>query len=303
MTKKTRNWFLAICIVALPVLIFSGFLIYYLLTPPLPPIQPLPNPNGYDDLVKAGGMVVNGTNDENTMNIESLQKMVNNNSNALQLARSGLHEQCQVPLEYSQSYMSNHMNDLSVLKQLAIAFEDQGILASRQNRPGDAAKSYLDIFQLGDDAARGGVLIDQLVGTAIEAVATSYGIQKIADQLDAGSCRETAAALENLDAQRQTWNQVMQQENDWSRRTFKGLGNEIARLEMQKNLKTSFQKIERKFNTQVQNTRQLIINLAARAYELDKDKPLTNVADLVPDYLKAIPQDPFTGTNIVYSPR
>jgi hypothetical protein len=25
------------------------------------------------------------------------------------------------------------------------------------------------------------------------------------------------------------------------------------------------------------------------------------IADLVPDYLKAIPQDPFTGTNIVHT--
>jgi len=44
-------------------------------------------------------------------------------------------------------------------------------------------------------------------------------------------------------------------------------------------------------------TRQLLIDLAARAYELDKGQSPANVADLVPDYLKAIPQDPFTGTN------
>jgi hypothetical protein len=46
-----------------------------------------------------------------------------------------------------------------------------------------------------------------------------------------------------------------------------------------------------------------LINLAARAYELDKGKPPESLADLVPDYLKAVPQDPFTGTNMIYSPR
>ena len=52
-----------------------------------------------------------------------------------------------------------------------------------------------------------------------------------------------------------------------------------------------------------QNTEgKLLIDLAARAYELEKGKPPTGVADLVPDYLKAVPQDPFTGTNLVYSP-
>jgi hypothetical protein len=47
---------------------------------------------------------------------------------------------------------------------------------------------------------------------------------------------------------------------------------------------------------------QLIIDLASRAYELDKGHRPANLADLVPDYLKAIPQDPFTGTTMVYSP-
>jgi hypothetical protein len=35
---------------------------------------------------------------------------------------------------------------------------------------------------------------------------------------------------------------------------------------------------------------------------LDKGHRPANLADLVPDYLKAVPQDPFTGTNMVYLP-
>jgi hypothetical protein len=59
---------------------------------------------------------------------------------------------------------------------------------------------------------------------------------------------------------------------------------------------------ERKLNIQEQKTRQLLIALAARAYELDKGHPPTSTADLVPEYLKAVPQDPVSGTNMVYSP-
>jgi hypothetical protein len=65
----------------------------------------------------------------------------------------------------------------------------------------------------------------------------------------------------------------------------------------------AFQKAERKFKEQQTKTRQLLIDLAARAYELDKGHHPASPADLVPDYLKAIPQDPLTGTNLVYSPR
>jgi hypothetical protein len=65
----------------------------------------------------------------------------------------------------------------------------------------------------------------------------------------------------------------------------------------------AFQKAERKFKEQQLKTRQLLIGLAARAYELDKGHHPASPADLVPDYLKAIPQNPLTGTNLVYSPR
>jgi hypothetical protein len=35
---------------------------------------------------------------------------------------------------------------------------------------------------------------------------------------------------------------------------------------------------------------------------LDKGHRPANLNDLVPDYLKAIPQDPLTGTNMVHLP-
>ena len=63
-----------------------------------------------------------------------------------------------------------------------------------------------------------------------------------------------------------------------------------------------FTKIRQKFDAQAQRTRQLTLDLAARAYELDKGHPPANLTDLVPDYLKAVPQDPITGTNMVYLP-
>jgi len=67
-------------------------------------------------------------------------------------------------------------------------------------------------------------------------------------------------------------------------------------------LNKAVQKGEERFNKQRMKLRQLTIDLAARAYELDKGKPPATVNDLVPDYLKTIPQDPLTGTNIVLRP-
>jgi len=306
MTKKSRHWLIVLLLIpAAVILAVTGLLIFQELQP-LPPIQPLPNPNGYDALAKDGEMVSGSyeTGDENwnKMKLEELRKLVAKNSEALQAARTGLQEDCAVPLQFSENYMSRHLPELAGYKRLAQAFVAEGRLAEMENRPGNAAKSYLDAIHLGNKSAHGGVLIDQLVGTAIEAMGASH-LQKLVDQLDAKSCRETAATLETLDAQRQTWKEVMQQERVWSRRAYPGVKYRWTELVMSSSLKKAYQAGERKFNKRQIITRQLLVDLAARAYELENGHRPASLADLAPDYLKAVPKDPLTGTNLVYSPR
>jgi hypothetical protein len=300
MTKKTRNWLIAAFILALPFVLFLGFFIF--MEEPRPPLPPLPHPNGYEDLVKAGGMLSPAAGNYNENDLAQLKKVVSSDAVALSLARAGLSNQCRVPVQYSLSYISNHLNDLTAMKRLAQAFTAEGRLAELEHRPADAAKSYLDLIHLAHESTRGGLLIDELVGMAIQGVGTSH-LQTLAPQLDAQACRETAAALAALDSQGQTWNEVMQQESDWSHGMFRGWRDELARWETRKSMKKMDRQMERKFATQQAGTRQLIISLAARAYELDKGHPPASATDLVPDYLKAIPQDPTTGTNVVYAPR
>jgi hypothetical protein len=301
MTKEKRNWLVVLGIFALPFLLFLGCFIFDLTSPNLPPISPLPNPNGYDDFVKAGKMLASDTGNFDEMNQQQLQTLSDENSNALQVARAGLQAQCRVPIQFSETYMINHLNDLAALKRLAQAFAAEGKLNEMENRPDNAAKSYLDIIHLGNESSRGGILIDELVGIAIESIGRD-SLQKISNQLDAKSCRESVAALETLDSQKQTWKDVMQQENAWSHEVFPGIREEIFRVMNHSSLNKSEERGEQKFKTRQMETRQLIIDLAGRAYELDKGKPPTNLSDLVPNYLKAVPQDPFTGTNMVYSP-
>ena len=187
MTKKIRIWLLVLLsIPAVAILAVAGLLIFDA-AQPLPPIQPLPNPNGYGDFVKAGEMVSDNTGDFNEMKSEELRELVAKNSGALQAARTSLQEDCAVPLQFSPNWVSRHFSELPSYKKLAQAFIAEGQLAGMENRPGDAAKSYLDAIRLGNKSARGGVLIDQLVGTAIEAMGTSH-LQKLIDQLDAKTC-------------------------------------------------------------------------------------------------------------------
>jgi hypothetical protein len=49
-------------------------------------------------------------------------------------------------------------------------------------------------------------------------------------------------------------------------------------------------------------SRQLMVAFAAHAYELEHQQKAGSLTDLVPAYLKTIPQDPLTGTNMVFLP-
>jgi hypothetical protein len=167
--------------------------------PPVPSLPTLPTPNGYTDFLEAGKMIRMESSDYAKMDQQQLRALVDSNTNALELVRSGLSEQIQVPMEFSQVYISNHLGDLSALKNIAFAFCAESQLAEMEQRPRDAANSCLDIIRLGIECRRGGALIDALMGIAIESMGTAQ-FQKIVSNLDAASCRELAAKLETIDA-------------------------------------------------------------------------------------------------------
>jgi hypothetical protein len=294
MTVRTRNRLFAFSIVAAP-FVFLLCLILFWNAEPLPPIPVMPDPNGYEDFVKAGNMVSNDFENFNELSLAKLRELVNKDAEALQIARTGLQRKCRVKLIYSAT-STTHLHELAAIKELALAFAAQGRIAEMEKDPADAAQIYLEMIHLANESARGGVIIDQLVGLAIESIAVTH-LQKLEDQLDAKSCRETAATLETLDSQSQTWDEVIQQENDWSRRTFPGIRNEFARLSERADLEKSYLAAKQHFDAQQSKMRQLIVEFAARAYELDKGHRPANLSDLVPHYLKALPPETSAGQN------
>lgn len=272
---------------ALPFVVFLSFLVIEI-KKPLPPPKPLPNPNGYDDLVKAGQMVSTNSGNYDSANLEQLRETVTANSTALALARASFSNECRVPVQSSNNYILGHIHDLIALRSLAHAFATEGKLAEKEKRFDVAAMSYTDVMHLANESARGGIVIDQGIGMAIEGLGLIL-LTNIIEQLDVKACRDVASGLENFSVQKQTWNQVLKQENDWSRRTYGGFQYEIARILQWKLIHDNFRKAKEKFDENQNAIRQLTIALATRAYTLDKGHPPTNVSDLVPDYLKTIP--------------
>jgi len=270
----------------------------------LPSSPPLPSPNGYDDFVKAGQMLASNTSRYDEMSDEQLRQLVTQNAEALRLVRTGLSRECRVPLAYSQTDMGNHISELGSIKQLVQALNAEGRLAEMEHRNNDAARAYLDAMRLGHEATRGGPLIDGLVRIACEATG-SRSLQKLVTNLDARECREVINALEIIEKKQESFEEVLKNEREWRQRSFpfyQQIVRSLMRLFNVASVKQAEQRASQKFQTQEKRRRELMLDVAVRAYDLEKGQRPKSIAELVPDYLKAIPKDPLTGTNMIYSP-
>jgi hypothetical protein len=296
MTRQTRNWLIAFLLIySVPVFVVGG-LVAFLVLRPLPPIPHLPNPNGYDDLVNAAKLVSTNSAGYAKMSVYQLRPLVVDNAKALSLARDGLDKGCGVPVQYSQGGQQDVNRNFVKLRMLAQALAAEGRLAELDKRPGAAVGSYVDLMRLGAAMEHGGILIDAMVGCAIESLG-STGLQKFVNQSDAKTCRETASALEMLDAVGPSWPDVLQQEDNWIRRTF-GARSVLVEFVYHRQMKRNGPKAQRVFQAEQLKARRLMIDFASRAYELDKGHRPASATDLVPEYLKAIPKSPSTGKNL-----
>jgi hypothetical protein len=268
---------------------------------PIAPPKPLPNPNAYDVFTQAARLVDKASSSHQKFSQEELAALNASNSNALHLARSGFQYECRVPVEFTEAYMAAHLGELGGLKALAAAFSAEGRLAELEDRPADAARVHLDTIRLGTQCRRGGVLIDTLVAMVVESIGTR-NLQAIVPRLDLATCRHAADVLEQLDEKREPWQAIVDQEESWARQTYPGIQYRLAALLTQRTSTKAMSKARDKMESHQANTRRLMIQLAARAYELEKGAPPKAVSDLVPGYLKTIPKDPATGTNLVYLP-
>jgi hypothetical protein len=180
---------------------------------------PLPSPNGYADLVKAGKMVSGLPDSYLKTSEQDLRAFVSTNAEALRLVRIGLGRECRVPLFDSEVGFTKHSERLSPLKALAWALAAEGRLAELEQRTNDALRAYLDCFQFGHQIARGGVMIDSLVGVACQAIALR-ALQGLVPALSVRECGDAIRQIEELEARREPANEAARRDRVSMRRAF-----------------------------------------------------------------------------------
>src|SRR5258706_452007 len=85
----------------------------FILWPSQTPVaEPVPTPNGYDDILKAAALLSPATHEIRDLAERELREMVTQNGAALKLLRSALERECRVPVEYSTNYFEKHFPEL-----------------------------------------------------------------------------------------------------------------------------------------------------------------------------------------------
>jgi hypothetical protein len=282
---------------ALLVACFFLVAVLYGITRPPPATIPLPNPNGHDALVAAAAQLVGKVSEYRDLSVDDLKSLVEKNADAMKLARTGLSHECRVQL-YSQAEFQNHIQEITDLRNLALAFTAAGRLAETNNSLADAADAYLQAARIGQESGKGGIMIHSMVGIAIEAIGI-VNLERLAPALDARTCAKIAKELYAGDEKTEPYGQTLKQEREWTRRVY-GVRGQIAYLFSFKSMRQMNKKWTLKVQTQRKRTRSLILQLARRAYELDKGEQPKSLQALVPEYLPSIPLDPFTGAAMAY---
>lgn len=259
-----------------------------------------PQPNGYEPLVLAAREVKSPSSDLAELSEEQIRKLAEENKGVLERARKSLAMDSGVTLDTKKGWQNQHNQDLKDFKRLAVAFAVEAKFHLQAGRTNEAAACQLEVVRLAGSVSRGGILVDGITGLALEAIGGA-SVQSMLPQLDGAFCREAALTLEKLQSTRTQPATIIATEQAWSRRQF-GLVDVIGGWLGREAHKKRFAEFSKKANEAAERTQRLMLRLAARAYELEEQRPPASAAELVPKYLKTIPLDLQTGKPVQATP-
>jgi hypothetical protein len=172
-------------------------------------------PNGYDTFVQAAAIVSGDPSDHSSLDLAALSSLVVSNREALQMVRTGLTQRCVAPPHYATNsygaFSSNLLTQLPGLKSIAHTLAAEGRLAELENRPADAARSYVVCIRFGNEISRGGPMISRLVGIACENIGYQP-LLRVLPELGSQQWADVAAKLEDIRLASVSWDEACQAE-------------------------------------------------------------------------------------------
>jgi len=263
-------------------------------SPPPVALPPLPDPNGYDDFIQAGKMRIGELDDLRTATEDELRSYVMTNTASLKLMRVGLRRECRVPLDFRLTNATTGIH--ATLKLLVVLLAAEGRFAELEKRPADAAVSYADAVTFGSRIAKGGTMIDHLVGVGCQAIGGD-SLGKIADKLTQEQLLAFASRVEEADISGMSWDESQKITKSHEQRSS---SNPIRQAWNWWKFRPSKQLAKQRVHIQEARLRMLAAEFALRCHRSEKGHPPERLEQLVPKYLQRVPSDPFSGQPLIY---
>lgn len=272
----------------------------FLLLPHKSHFPTLPDPNGYDVLVKEAAKIIRHPSGITDMTSNQLTAFVASNEAAVVSLRQALNLPSVLPVQLNEKWVSGQQLQNRInLRAAATAMDAQATLCRLRGDSTNSLALYIDQIRLGHAMMRGGVHIDYMLGSAVEVWASSRLTNLLAD-LNADQCKRATDLLSELDSQRETFEEFTNRELEWQRKSYSvlhrlkaGFRKHVLRESDPFAGMAGIPELEHKKRTL--EFRRILLRLAVRACELEKSRRPSSASELVPEYLKEIPVNPQTG--------
>lgn len=302
-SRKNARAMVARCIFGLMLAILvapPAFITWKLLhRQPLPAVS-LPNPNGLDDIVAAGQIFEKSAiliADSGVTPEEQLAREIAKQAETYDRLRLGLSRECQVEVWPQDgdlmAALDSSMNNMTPIRSASRALMHESDLARLQGRYGDAAETALDGIRLGQAVLGNGLLMDYLIGIAVEGIG-NQSLYQVLPHLDADQCRAMIGALVEVERRREPLDDVMYRDRLWEEHAYGWYGNFCLILSDIVTPNVHGTGLEPMLHDrQIATTRLLITELALRVYQLQRGAMPDRLEQLTSGFLAEIPVDPF----------
>lgn len=262
--------------------------------------SPLPEPNGYDIFVQAAAKISRGdkTLSLKELTTNELAELVAVNKAALIELRRGLKLASAVPVWMDESWIRTQTTNMVNLKRAAYAMDAESFFLYQQGDVVGALNNCLDLMRFGQAISRRGVLINFLIGSACEVIAARR-MTNLITNCNAAECKRAVLALQEHEALRESFDDIMGREKEWSRRTY-GITAQVRLMIQERSLQPGewlqpvVRTLTNEYYPRCREVRSVLLRLAARAFELERGRKPQLASELIPDFLRAEPVDPST---------
>jgi hypothetical protein len=215
--------------------------------------------------------------------------------------------------DVNPNFIPNLLPEIQMLRSIARTWEREARASAAAGRFDEALQYDLATVRLGVTQQHGGVMVHELVGIAIEGIGTH---QLVSDrkQLATDDRGRLLEALKAIDEDRDPWMLAVTRDAVWSDRTYtwratleresptvlalvavapeEGLVTRAAQPSMQ-----AFRDAARRRDATM---RLLIADTAIGLFQEDRGRWPETLEELCPEYLAAVPLDPYAGQPLIY---